>query len=393
MFKMEAKANVNILGIKTSFMALYAEPNFMTATTSQLLWIKHRAGEWSTWRSHVIHNSMQYTPYGPLDAISGGTYDVQQELYESIDSGGTPPLNIGMFDLGFVRLQSQVFDRTHGITFIPTVSSIAYPSNMNWNQTINPQDAICNDWSPFDNLFIPLENEKHVKLTEGNVNWVMQEIDKGSNPCPEICVTEILGNGDMHIGDTRTFTLNNSLPTGATTTWNAASNFQIISSTNTSVTVTKIGPTAPLNIPFLGTYYWGILFAKISQSCSADLYLGKMISNTQYKSSDTTNKYSELYNFNEMNELDALHVGDIKNNYSGSMQPNPTNTNWVLKMNTNNNENVQIKLVDISGKTLWSAVKNASESIHIPGNNLASGMYFVHVISGDKTYNYKVELV
>jgi len=55
-------------------------------------------------------------------------------------------------------------------SFIPTYSALAITAENDWYATPNLND------SPFENIYIPTENEFHVTLTQGNVDFALDEI-------------------------------------------------------------------------------------------------------------------------------------------------------------------------------------------------------------------------
>tara|TARA_R110002073_G_scaffold161723_3_gene317362 strand:+ start:8531 stop:10150 length:1620 start_codon:yes stop_codon:yes gene_type:complete len=104
-----------------------------------------------------------------LDSAPGGLFD----LY-SFDDGSTALVT------EFVNnLNSQYFN------FIPTLSGLAISSETNWYALPDEND------SPFDDVYIPTNNEPHVELTgglNGNVEYVLEEIRQGSLSTPEFNV-------------------------------------------------------------------------------------------------------------------------------------------------------------------------------------------------------------
>jgi hypothetical protein len=96
-----------------------------------------------------------------IDSAPGGQFD----LY-SFDDGSSALVT------EFVNnLNSQYFN------FIPTLSGLAISSQTNWYALPDEND------SPFDDVYIPTNNEPHVLLTgspTGNVEFVLQEIRQGS---------------------------------------------------------------------------------------------------------------------------------------------------------------------------------------------------------------------
>lgn len=89
-----------------------------------------------------------------IDSAPGGLFD----LY-SFDDGSNPLVT------EFVtNLNSQYFN------FIPTLSSLAISSELNWYAAPDEND------SPFDSVYFPNDNELHVLLTDDNVAFALDEI-------------------------------------------------------------------------------------------------------------------------------------------------------------------------------------------------------------------------
>jgi len=89
-----------------------------------------------------------------IDSAPGGLFD----LY-SFDDGSNPLVT------EFVtNLNSQYFN------FIPTLSSLAISSELNWYAAPDEND------SPFDSVYFPNDNELHVLLTDDNVAFALEEI-------------------------------------------------------------------------------------------------------------------------------------------------------------------------------------------------------------------------
>ncbi|HZW63679.1 MAG TPA: T9SS type A sorting domain-containing protein [Flavobacteriaceae bacterium] len=93
-----------------------------------------------------------------IDSAPGGQFDMY-----AIDQGVNPLLT------EFVsNLNTQYFN------FIPTLSALSITDTSNWYAL--PNEAS----SPFDSVYIPENNEPHVTLTQGNVDFVLNEIFNGS---------------------------------------------------------------------------------------------------------------------------------------------------------------------------------------------------------------------
>ena len=89
-----------------------------------------------------------------VDSAPGGQFDLF-----SFDDGTNPIIT------EFVQnLNSQYFN------FIPTLSALAIDTETDWYSNPDATD------SPFVNTYIPTNNEPHVTLTEGNVDFALDEI-------------------------------------------------------------------------------------------------------------------------------------------------------------------------------------------------------------------------
>lgn len=104
-----------------------------------------------------------------IDSAPGGQFDMY-----SFDDGTNPLIT------EFVsNLNTQYFN------FIPTLSGLSITDTSDWY--VNPNPAS----SPFDNVYIPTSNEPHVTLTQGNVDFVLNEIFSGALSIEEFDVTEV----------------------------------------------------------------------------------------------------------------------------------------------------------------------------------------------------------
>ncbi|WP_299526420.1 T9SS type A sorting domain-containing protein [Winogradskyella sp.] len=105
-----------------------------------------------------------------VDAAPGGLFDLSA-LTGDLSSGG------GIAADFLNALQIDKFN------FIPSVSALALeitdePSgdNINWFHSIDLVGRATTNATPFDNTFLPDDNEGHVELTEANVNFALTEI-------------------------------------------------------------------------------------------------------------------------------------------------------------------------------------------------------------------------
>ncbi|MEZ4797380.1 MAG: T9SS type A sorting domain-containing protein [Flavobacteriaceae bacterium] len=106
-------------------------------------------------------------------------------LSDGIDSAPGGLFDLYSFDDGTNALVTEFVNNLNSqyFNFIPTLSSLAIGSETDWYAVPNEND------SPFDNVYIPTNNEPHVMLTEGvtgNVEFVLQEIRQGTLSIGEI---------------------------------------------------------------------------------------------------------------------------------------------------------------------------------------------------------------
>ena len=124
---------------------------------------------------NVEPDSKAFSYSNGIDAAPGGLFDLGALAAGMVGTDDT-------IDAFFAALSIDYFN------FIPAVSGMALNtnSNINWYQTINlgigdtPWDGITttNAQTPFVNWYMPDNNEPHVTLTSGNVEFALDEILK-----------------------------------------------------------------------------------------------------------------------------------------------------------------------------------------------------------------------
>ena len=101
-----------------------------------------------------------------VDSAPGGLFDLAALTGDIGSGGGTAG--------DFVNaLQIDKF------SFIPSVSALALnitDNEIDWHHDINLASRGTTNITPFDNTFLPDDNEPHVQLTEDNVNFALAEI-------------------------------------------------------------------------------------------------------------------------------------------------------------------------------------------------------------------------
>lgn len=111
-------------------------------------------------------NSQSFSYSDGVDSAPGGLFDLAALTGDIASGGGTAA--------DFVNaLQIDKF------SFIPSVSALALEitdDEIDWHHDINLAGRGTTNITPFDNTFLPDDNEPHVQLTEDNVNFALIEI-------------------------------------------------------------------------------------------------------------------------------------------------------------------------------------------------------------------------
>ncbi|MTE26581.1 T9SS type A sorting domain-containing protein [Winogradskyella ouciana] len=110
------------------------------------------------------------TNFDGVDSAPGGLFDLSG-LTGDLGGGG------GLAAEFLAALQIDKF------SFIPSVSALALDitdeatgDDINWHHSIDLAGRATTNDTPFDNTFLPDDNEPHVQLTEDNVNFALVEI-------------------------------------------------------------------------------------------------------------------------------------------------------------------------------------------------------------------------
>ncbi|MAB49925.1 MAG: hypothetical protein CMC05_14980 [Flavobacteriaceae bacterium] len=111
-------------------------------------------------------SSQSFSYSDGVDSAPGGLFDLAALTGDIASGGGTAA--------DFVNaLQIDKF------SFIPSVSALALEitdDEIDWHHDINLAGRGTTNMTPFDNTFLPDDNEPHVQLTEDNVNFALIEI-------------------------------------------------------------------------------------------------------------------------------------------------------------------------------------------------------------------------
>lgn len=209
--------------------------------------------------AYATYNSNQQ---GAMDVVPGSTYNSTQDIKDQF--------TLALNDAG---ITTQTWNIIPAHTFIPTISALGFidpklkaGTTLDWNAGIDDRNLVCTNEIPFDNYYVPNENQPHITLTVDNVAWLNQEIAKGQSNCPVICATDITGSSAICSSQTKTYTINGTIPTGTVVTWSVGSYVSLASTSMTSANVSYAG--GPGN---------SFVRADITNGCGADFHLVKPI--------------------------------------------------------------------------------------------------------------------
>lgn len=161
---------------------------------------------------------------GCLDIVPGGLFDSQLEIRNSV----VPALKKQK-----LNVPTPVLLRNH--SFIPTVSALAFKNpNFDWSQRVDDRNLVQTGEIPFDDYFIPAENQEHVQLTVESARWLINQIEKDVN----YNQINVYLSGPNKVCSTSTFSLSN-VPSGASIQWTYSSNLVYVSGQGTSKLVVK----------------------------------------------------------------------------------------------------------------------------------------------------------
>ncbi len=139
---------------------------------------------------------------GSMDVMPGGTYSAQDTIKEE-------------FDKGLPNFLNTKWTIKHNHCFIPLISALAFNnSNLKWDNRIDNRDLVETGEIPFDNYYVPEENQPHIKLTEQSVFWLLCQLNGNYFNQYNNCKI----SGSSLICDQATYTIEN-LPKGATVEW------------------------------------------------------------------------------------------------------------------------------------------------------------------------------
>ncbi len=226
---------------------------FMPATGQNAMVAKNRIAIPGFLSLTIITESYFYTNNnnrGCMDAVQGSTFNATQDVFDGLRA---------VLNEEGVRQSWPVVRPLH--CFIPSISALGFKnSNFNWRNAVNNRNLVCTNEIVFDNYFVPNRNEDHITLTPANVEWITQEIDRGVAGCPSICTNAVIGGANqLCVNEISTYQLDATPPASTTVEWLTDPFYQIVSYTNTTVTIRALSTAAPI-----------IVKARIINPCGAN---------------------------------------------------------------------------------------------------------------------------
>gem|GEM_PF-804445 len=148
--------------------------------------------------------------FGSMDAVQGSFYTDPK----GISAGIVKQLK----DQGVKEDKIDIYYDDLAFTFIPSFSALDLDDYgvFHWNSDQSTIDNSCMNRTPFDSYYAPDANEDHIFLTDDNVAWVKQEVEKGKPGCSRVCPKKEDWPARLCRGTSEDFELRN-LPTGSKT--------------------------------------------------------------------------------------------------------------------------------------------------------------------------------
>ena len=86
---------------------------------------------------------------------------------------------------------------------------------------------------------------------------------------------------------------------------------------------------------------------------------------------------------------------DLANHYNIQLTPNPFTTNSFLKIDLEDQANVQIDLLNIHGQKIKEIIPNqprqeGEHTIELKGKELSNGIYFARLIINEQVFSLKM---
>jgi Secretion system C-terminal sorting domain len=233
--------------------------------------------------NYLTNNSV----YSNIETCPGSFYDVQQETADGISSGISTIFNgwPSFLPSSAAALNAWASGQVsfpvlkNNMAFISTVSSLAlFNHNIDWSLPI-PVDLVSNNLTPFDNYYVPTENEKHVSFTKASWRWLRQELLKGRRgaDCIDPCIPyQLTGNQEPCINFNETYSIMPAIPANTYVNWSSNEHYYQMAGlpTATSNGISQISTSALYNQGW--NYMHNLpttIIASIENNCGANVEL------------------------------------------------------------------------------------------------------------------------
>lgn len=207
------------------------------------------------------HNTVasNFNSRGCMDNVPGGFFGAQSEIFDEVNSQDPVPgvsltaLNNWNLDtiswdnmgktiselLGGSEWYIHAYNPIH--SFIPSFSALGHlQPNQNWANPLNT-NLTCpsNKLTPFDSHFGDEKNTPHTSFTKESVDWLLKEL-AGSPQAPHFPIQSDVLSGPSAFCNEATYSFSDICKLPSAVTWSVSDNIQMVSQSDTSITVSKI---------------------------------------------------------------------------------------------------------------------------------------------------------
>ena len=224
------KGYANIIGHITT-METYSMPS--TGNNHKIAYFKKKGlFGWSFFDRFISNSNSR----GNMDNLPGGWFPTQRELAYSIENSVPCEWVIGQICVNNWNINSL----EHVNSFIPTASALGFLSpDFNWSQKFN-RNLVCTGEIPFDTYYGPQDNEEHTSFNQNSVDWLLAEIG-GTHQGPTVYLDPNDLQGPTAVCPNNPVTYDfAACKAPAVLDWEVSSNIQILTSSNTEITVQSI---------------------------------------------------------------------------------------------------------------------------------------------------------
>lgn len=234
----------------------YASPQSARSKTFDAFTARSLTKKLNLERNHVEYARPANGNYS-LDVIAGGYSSTMEEMVNAkiapvtvicAPVGYEYSFKTGMGD--FVRLPLKTFKKGKNIkitsaspnhSFIPTTSAVDLRHSLGPKLVYNfsTENIACNGFTPFNAVYVPNGNQKHVAINSENAVWFENEI-KGTPKLP-ILDSKASITGASTICGEQSYDVNN-FPIGSTFYWKKSADLNIVSGQETKTI--RVSPTS-----------------------------------------------------------------------------------------------------------------------------------------------------